>query len=136
MSDPFVADCSIAFGWVHPSQATELTKRLLEEVKTGAPFHVPSIWHLEVANGLSVRRKLMTEEQRQTALTLLGGLPVIVDHETSNFAFGAVSELAAKHSLSAYGAAYLGLAQRKSLPLASRDEPLRAAAKRTGVKLL
>jgi predicted nucleic acid-binding protein len=51
-------------------------------------------------------------------------------------AFSAISDLAVKYTLSAYDAAYLELARRKSLPLGTRDEPLRAAAKKAGVKLL
>ena len=138
MSDAFVADCSIGVGWVHPAQTTELTRILLEDAKAGASVHVPSIWHLEIANALlvAVRRKLMTEAHRQAGLALLGRLRLIIDPETSHVAFSTVSDLAARHSLSAYDAAYLELARRKSLPLASRDEPLKAAARKSGVKLL
>jgi len=138
MSDAFVADCSIGIGWVHPAQTTELTRRLLQDAKGGASVHVPSLWKLEIANALlvAVRRKLMTEAHRQEGLALLNQLRLIVDHETCQLAFSTISELAAKHSLSAYDAAYLELARRKSLPLGSRDEPLRAAAKKSGVKLL
>ena len=138
MSDPFVADCSIGMGWVHPKQATELTMRLLEEAKGGASIHVPSLWHLEIANALlvAVRRKLMTEAHRQAGLGLLARLRLVVDHETSGMAFTTISELAVRHSLSAYDASYLELALRKSMPLGSRDEPLKAAAKKSGVKIL
>lgn len=138
MSDPFVADSSVGIGWIHPSQATELTKKLLEETKDGAAVHVPALWHLEIANGLlaAVRRKLMTEAQRQLGLALLSQLRIIIDDQTNRLAFSTISELASKHSLSVYDAAYLELARRKSLPLGTRDEPLRAAAKKSGVKLL
>ena len=47
-----------------------------------------------------------------------------------------VRELAEKYGLSVYDAVYLEAALRLNLPLASRDEALRAAAKRNGVKLL
>lgn len=138
MSDPFVIDSSVGIGWVHPSQANELTKRLLEDAKGGAVIYVPSLWHLEIANALLVfvRRKLISEAQREIGLTLLSQLRVIIDDQTNRLAFSAISELAAKHSLSAYDAAYLELSRRKSLPLATRDEALRAAAKKIGVKLL
>jgi predicted nucleic acid-binding protein len=138
VNEPFVADCSIGIGWIHPSQATDLTKRLLENAKGGIEEHVPSIWHLEMANALlvAVRRKFMTEAHRQAGLALLGQLRHIIDHETSASAFSLISDLAVKYSLSAYDASYLELARRKSLPLGSRDEPLKAAAKKCGVKLL
>lgn len=138
MSQAFVADCSIGVGWVHPAQTTELTRRLLEDAKSGASVHVPSLWHLEIANALlvAVRRKLMTEAHRQSGLALLNQLRFVVDHETCHLAFSTISDLAARYSLSAYDAAYLELARRKSLPLGSRDESLQAAARKAGVKLL
>ena len=138
MNDPFVIDSSIGVGWVHPSQATELTRRLLEEAKAGAAVYVPSLWHLEVANALwvAVRRKLMSDAQRRTGLTLLSQLRLITDDETAQRAFGTTSELAVRHLLTVYDAAYLELAWRKALPLGTRDEPIRAAARACGVKLL
>jgi predicted nucleic acid-binding protein len=138
MSHPFVADSSIAIGWVHPSQATDLTRRLLGEARAGSPIHVPSIWHLDIANALlvAVRRKLMTDDQRRRGLALLGQLRLEVDAETGARAFSTTSDLAVEHSLSSYDAAYLELAIRKSLPLGSRDELLRAAARNRGVALL
>jgi len=138
MTEAFVADCSIAVGWIHPAQSTPLTKKLLEDAQGGAVVHVPSLWHLEVANGLlvAVRRKILAENHRQIGLALLGQLRVEVDQETSRIAFSTISELAAQRSLTVYDAAYLELARRKSLPLGSRDEPLREAAKKSGVRLL
>lgn len=137
MSGPFVADSSVGIGWVHPGRATDLTKKLLEEAKLGVGVHVPALWHLEVSNGLlvAVRRKLMTGTHRELGLTLLAQLRIIIDDETSRLAFSTISELAARHSLSVYDAAYLELARRKSLPLATRDEPLRTAAKKSGIKV-
>jgi predicted nucleic acid-binding protein len=138
VSDPFIIDCSVGIGWVHPSQSSEMTKQLLEEAKAGAAIYVPSLWHLEIANTLLVfvRQKLITEAQRGVAITLLSQLRILIDDETNRLAFSAISELAARHALSAYDAAYLELARRKSLPFASRDEALKAAAKKSGVKLL
>ena len=138
MSRPFVADASIGLGWVHPNQATDLTRRLLADVEAGATAHVPGLWPLEVGNALlvAVRRKLMTEPQRKSALTLLARLNLAVDPETASLAWSGISDLAEKHTLSIYDACYLELAQRKRLPLASRDEPLRAAARRANLKLI
>ncbi|HEY1789941.1 MAG TPA: type II toxin-antitoxin system VapC family toxin [Verrucomicrobiae bacterium] len=137
MNGSYVVDSSVGIGWVHPGQATELTKTLLEEAKNGIAIYVPALWHLEIANGLlvAVRRKLMTEAQRERGLTFLSQLQIIIDDESNRLAFSTISELAARNSLSAYDAAYLELARRKSLPLGTRDEPLRAAAKKSGVKL-
>ena len=138
MSDPFIIDSSVGIGWVHPSQANELTKQLLETVKNGAAVYVPALWHLEIANTLLVfvRRKLITDAQRAVGLTLLSQLRIIIDDETNRLAFSAISELATQYSLSTYDSAYLELARRKSLPLATRDEALKTAAKKAGIKLL
>lgn len=138
MIESFVADSSIGLAWVHPSQATELTPRLLAGVEAGATVHVPSLWPMEIGNALlvAVRRKLMTDSQRRSALSLLSRLNVQVDAETASLAWTAISDLAAKYTLSVYDASYLELALRKRLPLASRDEPLRAAARKSGVKVL
>lgn len=101
------------------------------------PYDVPSLWHLEIANTLLVfvRRKLVIEAQRGIGLALLSQLRIVIDDETNRLAFSAISELAAKHPLSAYDAAYLELARRKSLPLATRDEAIKAVGKTTGIKL-
>lgn len=138
MIDAFVADSSVGIGWVHPGQATELTEQLLEAAKGGSLVHVPSLWHLEIANGLlvAVRRKLMTDAHRQTGLALLNQLRLMVDEETSRRAFSTISDLAGKHMLSVYDAAYLELAGRFALPFGSRDEPLRKAAQKCGIEVL
>lgn len=137
MSEPFVADSSIGLAWVHPTLANELTARLLDEVEHGAAVHVPGVWPLEVGNAMltAVRRKLITGAQRKSALALLSRLNLLVDGDTTALAWTKLSDLATRHALSIYDAAYLELALRKRLPLASRDEPLRAAARKAGVKV-
>jgi len=134
---PFVADASVAIGWVHPSQATKLTEAMLEELSAGARLEVPALWPLEVANALIVlqRRRKLTEGERSLALRWLRGLPLHIDHEMAALAFSELSELAAEHQLSIYDAAYLELAQRRDLALGSKDGPLRRAARKAGVAL-
>jgi predicted nucleic acid-binding protein len=138
MIGPFVIDSSIALAWVHPAQATELTRTLLAEVEAGAVVHVPGLWPLELGNALlvAVRRKLMTHSQRKSALLLLSRLNATIDPETPSLAWTAISDLATDHNLSVYDSTYLELALRKRLPIATRDEPLRVAARREGVNLL
>ena len=137
MSDAFVVDASVGLAWVHPSQASAESDKLLEEVEAGAAIIVPSLWFLEVANGLLAgqRRKFIAAAERKTALEKLSGLNLTVDEETSQAAFRKTSELAERHGLSVYDAAYLEAALRRKLPLGSRDGPLRAAAKKCGVKV-
>ena len=137
MTRAFVADASVTVGWVHPAQATAQTAAMLDALGEGAMLEVPALWPLEVANALLVlvRRRKLTEDERQTGLGWLRGLPLRIDPEAASLAFSRLSELAAAHQLSVYDAAYLELAQRRKLALACTDGPLRRAAKHVGVTL-
>jgi predicted nucleic acid-binding protein len=133
----FVADASVAIGWVHPAQATTQTAAMLDAIAAGATLEVPALWPLEVANALTVlqRRRKLTEEEGREGLGWLRSLPLRVDHEMAVLAFSRLSELASAHRLSVYDAAYLELAQRRRLVLGCTDGPLRKAARRAGVSL-
>ena len=137
MNKAFVLDASMGFAWVYPGQATAETDKLLEEVAAGSSIVVPPLWFLEVANSLlaAQRRKLLTPLERKTALKMLSELTYIVDEASTASAFHKTSDLAEKHGLSVYDAAYLELALRRRLPLASRDAALRRAAKQHGIKV-
>jgi predicted nucleic acid-binding protein len=133
----FVADASVAIGWVHPAQATKQTGAMLDAIADGATLEVPALWPLEVANVLIilVRRRKLREDERQTALGWLRGLRLRIDHEAASLAWSRLSALAAAYQLSVYDAAYLELAQRRHLILGCRDGPLRKAARHAGVDL-
>jgi predicted nucleic acid-binding protein len=137
MTRAFVADASVAIGWVHPGQATKQTAAMLTAIADGATLEIPALWPLEVANALLVlvRRRKLTEDERQAALGWLRGLRLRFDHEMTALAFSRLSELADAHQLSVYDAAYLELAQRRKLVLGCKDSPLRTAATRAGVTL-
>ena len=137
MTRNFVADASVAVGWVHPGQATPQTAAMLDAIGEGATLEVPALWPLEVANALMVlvRRRKLNEGERQTGMGWLRGLPLRIDPEAASLAFSRLSELATAHQLSVYDAAYLELAQRRKLALACTDGPLRKAAKQAGVTL-
>jgi predicted nucleic acid-binding protein len=133
----FVADASVAVGWVHPSQATRQTAALLDAIAEGATLEVPALWPLEVANALIVlvRRRKLREDERQAGLGWLHGLRLRIDHDAASLAWSRLSELAATYNLSVYDTAYLELAQRRNLVLACKDGPLRKAAKRADIAL-
>jgi predicted nucleic acid-binding protein len=138
MSEGFIADSSVGVAWAVHSQASAATDELLEEVAVGTPLVVPALWLFEVANPLLVlvrRRRILPQEQTR-ALNALTRLALVVDDEGSRLAFGRTSRLAAEHGLSVYDAAYLELALRRRLALASRDDALRNAAKSCRLKLL
>jgi predicted nucleic acid-binding protein len=137
MTSAFVADASVAIGWVHPAQATRQTAAMLEAIAGGATLEVPALWPLEVGNALVVlvRRRKLNEDERQTALGWLRALRLRFDHEMTALAFTRLSELATVHKLTVYDAAYLELAQRRRLVLGCKDGPLQTAARNTGVSL-
>lgn len=137
MTRAFVADASVAIGWIHPAQSTPETEAMLEAIGNGATLEVPALWPLEVANALMVlvRRRKLRDQERVAGLGWLNGLRVRVDHDAASLAFSRLSDLATAHHLSVYDAAYLELAQRRGLTLGCKDGPLRTAAKGVGVSL-
>jgi predicted nucleic acid-binding protein len=134
----FVVDASIGIAWVHPAQATAESQTLLDVVASGAVVRAPALWPLETANALLVlsRRGKLTEEERRSALAALAQLSVVLDYEMGTLAFGKLSDLAKRHGLSVYDAAYLELALRRKIAIACKDGPLRTAAQRARLKLL
>lgn len=137
MTRSFIADASVAIGWVHPAQATAQTAAMLDAMAEGAALEVPALWPLEVANTLAVlvRRRKLTADERRTGLGWLRALPLRVDHEGASLAFSRLSELATAHQLSIYDATYLELAQRRRLVLGCKDGPLRRAARESGLSV-
>lgn len=131
----FVADASVAIAWAHPGQATASTQAMLEAIAAGAVFEVPSLWPLEVANALLVlkRRGRITERERRRAAEHLRMLPHVVDGDGASLAFTRLTDLGTKYGLSIYDAAYLELAMRRNLPLATKDGPLGSAARKARV---
>lgn len=132
-----VLDCSVSISWILPdkhSDYAEAVLRLLEDRQA----IIPSIWFLEMANVLLVgeRRGRITQGQTAQALLLLDALGIVVDDSKENQAFSAILTLGRKQGLAAYDAAYLELAMRLQLPLATLDERLAAAANRCGAVVL
>jgi predicted nucleic acid-binding protein len=130
----FVLDCSIAMAWFFTDE-TDAYAEAVEDSLADARAVVPATWPLEVANTLVMgqRRKRSTKAQATKWLTYLRALPIRVDEETPVRAWSELLDLARTHDLSAYDAAYLELALRHNLPLASLDEQLKAAATAAGV---
>lgn len=133
----FVLDCSVTMAWCFGDEATPYTTGVRDQLANLRAI-VPTIWPLEVANAILVgeRRQRLDEARALRFITLLSGLPITVDDQTSTQAFGPSIHLARAHNLSAYDASYLELATRLGLPLATLDAKLIAAAKATGVPLM
>jgi len=138
----FVIDASLTLDWCFTDEQTSYGTAVLNLLDAGADAIVPSLWPLEVLNALIIaeRRKRITYEEAQEFLTVIHGLDIEVEHGTRNPAFSDAFDdiyaLARKHSLTAYDAAYIELAIRKSLPLASLDDDLNRAALASGVQLI
>ncbi len=98
-------------------------------------FFVPNLWHLEAINVLvrAEKRQWLSSEQSQLFLALVMQLPIQVDNETARNAMTTTLTLAREYNLSAYDAAYLELALRFNMPLATLDVDLRKAAVKVGV---
>jgi predicted nucleic acid-binding protein len=132
-----VLDSSITVAWLYREEATKSVDELIENLIQASAW-VPALWHLEIANVLQVgiRRQRHTTDFRDRVLSDLSEFPIHVDPETHRQAWGPTARLAERHGLTVYDAAYLELALRRGLPLATLDEDLRAAAGVEGVPLL
>ena len=132
-----VLDASVALAWCFKNEATAAADRVLERLAAEAAS-VPAIWHLEIANvlALSERRQRITPARSTEFIGLLETLVIVIDEETPSRALGRVLDLAREERLTAYDAAYLELAMRLGIPLASKDADLCDAAERLGVSVL
>ena len=132
-----VVDSSATLAWVYNEETTGAIREILARVAERGAW-VPALWRLEVANVLemNVRRGRTAAAFRDSALADLAVLPINLDADTGRHAWGATLRLASRHRLSVYDAAYLELAQRRGLPLATLDQELRAAATAEGIVLM
>lgn len=132
-----VLDPSLALAWYFEDERTPEADALLDRVvEQGAV--VPTLWRLEIANGFqtAIRRRRIDASFRDSALAKLAALPIVTDTETEANAWSATLYLSDRFRLTAYDAAYLELAHRRSLPLATADRDLRKAATALGVALV
>ena len=132
-----VIDSSVTLSWFFEDERSALADKVLRQVVESGAI-VPSLWRLEVANALqmAVRRKRIDTKFRDASIADLRALPIAIDPETDRQAWGSSLILAGRCQLTLYDAAYLELAQRVGMPLASLDKQLRAAAAASGVALL
>jgi predicted nucleic acid-binding protein len=132
-----VVDCSVTMAWYFADEKCEYADAILEGMTGSLRIVVPSLWPLEVANVLvcAERRGRSTPSQAAAWLPLLEALPIVVDSQTGVRAWNDTLDLARLHSLSVYDAAYLELALRRGIPLATLDRKLSAASPKAGVAL-
>ncbi len=133
----YVLDCSVAMTWCFDDEASEATDALLDRLATTEAV-VPLLWFWEVSSvmTLALRRGRLTRQEVTARLAMLDALPIVGDTESTGRAWRETRLLAESERLTVYDAAYLELAMRRRLPLATLDGDLRAAALRVGATLL
>lgn len=131
----FVVDNSVVCGWFIGNQATDYTEavatRLLDE-----RAYTPVLWQLEFANVLrtACKRGALDAQSAHEVIDRVGALPIAVDRDMPGPA--AILSLALRYDLTSYDAAYLELALRMQLPIATQDAALLEAARAAGVGVL
>ncbi len=129
-----VLDASLTLAWALPDEASNYTDAVLKLIAAGKAW-VPDLWPYEIANGLVMaqRRGRITAAQRALFIEELLKLPIEVVRASSRAVLETQAALADRYSLTAYDAAYLDLALRKGVSLATQDKALSVAATKAGV---
>ena len=131
-----VLDTSVTMAWFFPDESSRYADTVLDYLRSARAI-VPALWTFEVANVLLIgeRRQRAIPAQSDQFLQLLATLPLDVELRTFTDLMPTVLPLARQHTLSAYDAAYLDLALRLKVPLATLDRHLIEAAQTAGVPL-
>ncbi len=132
----FILDASTTLSWCFEDERAPGGEAALDALGLNAEALAPALWTYEVLNVLTIarRRKQLTQAQSTTFWNELRKLPIEVMSGPSDDTAVEIMALAEQYALSAYDAAYLELALRKSLPLATLDANLNRAARTAGVK--
>jgi predicted nucleic acid-binding protein len=131
-----VVDASIALAWALPDESSSYADAALAVVETEG-LRVPEIWAREVANGLAVAylRKRITTADETAFLAALSRLNIEAERILPLAIIRDGTAAAARFGLTAYDAAYVDLALREKLALATLDGPMRKAAEQSGVTI-
>ena len=133
-----VLDCSLALAWALPDETSRPADRFLARLSRNDNPWVPALWWYEVANALTMaqRRERLAEVDRRRIIQLYSMLPIRTDTFLDTETVWRWQSLAQEYTLSAYDAAYLELALRRGLGLATLDQRLSMAARRAGIKVI
>ena len=129
----FVIDASVVIAWAFKEQHAT-AERALARIQAEEAI-VPALWCYELRNVLVLgeRQGRLTERQTARFLRDLSLLTITIDASPNE---AQVLTLARRHRLTVYDAAYLELAGREALPLATLDEELATAAQAEQVALI
>jgi predicted nucleic acid-binding protein len=133
----FVLDASMAMSWCFADESTSRSGIVLDAL-VDSHAEVPPLWPFEIANVLAVneKKRRITESASFEFLQTLSRLDIRIDRSQPAINGNALLPLVRRHGLTAYDAAYLELAKRKGLALATFDKELIAAAKSEGIALV
>ncbi len=134
----FIADASVVLAWRFADEATPFTEALLDRMAQGEETAVPANWPLEILNGLiqGKRKGRVSEMEIQRFIADLSSFHIVIDSDNSFSRLAFIRHLAERNQLTSYDAAYLELAKRLGLPLASLDQDLVRAAEAEGVAVI
>ena len=132
---PFVIDNSVVCGWFLANQSTDYTEAIARRLLDDGAI-APGLWPLELANVLrsACKRGAMIASQAREVAEQIAALPIAVDAQPPTAQ--AILALALRYDLSSYDAAYLELALRLQLPIATQDTALAEAAMAAGVGMV
>jgi predicted nucleic acid-binding protein len=135
--EPFVVDTSITLSWCFADEATPYSRAVLTALQTTYAV-VPALWPFEVANVLAMaeRKQRITAQGVAEFLDTLRRLPIQIERREALWLWHAILPLVRQHRLSAYDAAYLELAKRERLHLATLDNDLQDASRKVGVPVI
>lgn len=133
----FVLDSSVALAWLLPDEGSEAVDKLADRIDAET-IVVPAVWRLEVGNALltALRRERLARKDVQRLLALVAALPVEQDLPLDDAAYARVMAIAERFGLTSYDAAYLELAKRRGVALATLDARLRQASAKAGVAVM
>ncbi len=100
----------------------------------GRAILVPALWSVEITNAvlMAERRKRVKQPEIRRFVELLDALTVIMDSQSITETVSNILPIAREYGLSAYDAAYLDVAVRHAVPLATLDSALRKAGRKAG----
>ena len=126
---PFVLDSSVALAWILPDEHSDAVDQIADRLENDIAV-VPAVWPLEVLNALltASRRARIGAENMQRLLSHLASLPIEIEQTDLVQTLEAVSALALHHGITSYNAAYVEVAKRRGIPLATLDRELKAVS--------
>jgi predicted nucleic acid-binding protein len=136
MGAAFVLDASVTLTWAFPDEMHPVATHAGELLEKGlGSARVPVLWWFEVRNILlmSERRGRITAEGTAQFLQSIASLEIETDQSQNE---ESLLRLARKHRLTVYDAAYLDLAAREKIQIATLDTAMRNAATAEGIPLL